>query len=283
MKLVQSLGLSDRRVSDLLELSRTALRYERKNDPAEEAVVARMRELVQKRKTWGCPMLHYVLKRERLVVNHKRTERIYYKVAKLSLKVRKRKKRASVSRLKLKEPTRLGERWSMDFVHDRLASGRKMRAFTLIDLFSKESLAIEIDTSLSGQRVVRVLDRVCEELEYPQFISIDNGPEFIGKALDKWAYEHKVHLDFIDPGKPVQNAHIESFNGRYRDECLNLHYFTDMNEAREISESWRIDYNTFRPHGSIGGLTPEEFRKKWLQEQEQNQQPTPDGLNLQPA
>lgn len=242
-----------------------------------------MRELVQKRKTWGCPMLHYVLKREGLVINHKRTERIYYKVAKLSLKVRKRKKRASVSRTKLKEPIKLNERWSMDFVHDRLANGRKMRALTLIDLFSKESLAIEVDTSLSGLRVVRVLNRVCEDRGYPESISIDNGPEFIGKALDRWAYEHGVKLDFIDPGKPIQNAHIESFNGRYRDECLNLHYFTDIYEAREISESWRIDYNTFRPHGSLDGLTPEEFRKKWLQEQEQNQQTTPEGLNLQPA
>ena len=240
-----------------------------------------MRELVQKRKRWGCPMLHYILKREGLVINHKRTERIYYKVANLSLKIRKRKKRASVSRLKLKEPTRINERWSMDFVHDRLWNGRKMRALTLIDLLSKESLAVEVDTSLNGLRVVRVLDRVCEERGFPEAISIDNGPEFIGKVLDQWAYKHKVHLDFIDPGKPIQNAYIESFNGRYRDECLNLHYFTDMNEAREITESWRIDYNTFRPHGSLGGLTPEEFTKKRLQEQEQKQQPNPEGLNLQ--
>jgi putative transposase len=262
-------------------LSRTALRYKRKNKESDLLIVKRMSELAGKHKRWGSPMLHMILKREGLVVNHKRTERIYYKEAKLSLKVRKRKKRASTTRLEFPEPSRPNERWSMDFIHDRLWNSRQFKGLTLIDLFTKESLAIDVDFSINGLRVSRILDRVCEERGFPESISVDNGPEFISRVLDQWAYKHKVHLDFIEPGKPIQNAHIESFNGRYRDECLNLHYFTDLQEAREITETWRIDYNTFRPHSSIHGLTPDAFATKWQEEQNQNQQPNTDKFNLQ--
>ena len=262
-------------------LSRTALRYKGKNNESEKKIIERMHELVAKHKRWGSPMLHMILKREGLVVNHKRTERIYYKEAKLSLKVRKRKKRASVRRLEFNEPQRPNQRWSMDFVHDRLWSGRALKCLTLIDLFTKESLNIHVDFSINGVRVARILDEICQERGFPESISVDNGPEFISQALDKWAYKYKVHLDFIEPGKPIQNAHIESFNGRYRDECLNLHYFTDLQEARELINSWRSDYNTFRPHSSINGLTPEEFATKWQEEQPQKQQPNTDKFNLQ--
>ena len=139
-----------------------------------------------------------------------------------------------------------------------------------MDIFSKESLAIEIDTSIGGQRVVRVLEQIAKGRGYPESIRVDNGPEFAGRALDQWAYEHGVKLDFIEPGKPVQNAWIESFNGKYRDECLNEHYFVTIQEARDLSEQWRLDYNTFRPHSSLSGLTPEEFIKREQDKKNQN-------------
>ncbi len=151
------------------------------------------------------------------------------------------------------------ERWSMDFQHDLLATGQRFRSLNIVDDFSRECPAIEVDTSLPGTRVVRVLDRLAETRGLPLEIVLDNGPEMISKALDEWAYRNGVRLNFIEPGKPTQNAFIESFNGRFRDECLNENWFLDLGDAREIIEAWRIDYNTSRPHSSLGYATPEEF------------------------
>ena len=149
----------------------------------------------------------------------------------------------------------------MDFVSDALTDGRRFRAFTLIDAFTRECPAIEVDTSLPGARVVRVLDRVAAERGYPKSITMDNGPEFISTALDKWAFEHGVELRFIQPGKPMQNGHVESFNGRFRDECLAESWFPTVPRARVEIELWRVDYNTVRPHSSLDGRTPEEFAR----------------------
>lgn len=217
-----------------------------------------MRELAEKRRSWGAPHIHRVLKREGLVQNHKRTERIY-REEKLSLRTRKKKKRAGHLRVEMPEPAGLNERWSMDFVQDRIWQGRRFRIFTIVDDFSRESLALEVDTSLGGARVARVLDRIVAERGLPVFIRMDNGPEFTGQALDEWAYRNKVKLDFIDPGKPNQNAFIESFNGRFREECLNDNQFLTFAEAEVIIEAWRKEYNDERPHGSLNGLTPKEF------------------------
>ncbi len=228
-----------------------------KND---EALRFRMRELAEERRRFGLPQLHRILKREGLVINHKRTERIY-REEKLSLKVRKRKKRACGLRIELPKPERLNERWSMDFVSESLATGRRFRTLNVVDEFSRECLWIEVDTSIGGERVCRVLDRLAAMRGLPDVITTDNGPEFIGKALDEWAYK-KVKLHFIQPGKPVQNCYVESFNGRFRDECLNQHWFTSLQEAREEIEKWRKDYNDFRPHSSLDDLTPKEFAVK---------------------
>lgn len=149
----------------------------------------------------------------------------------------------------------------MDFVSDSLFYGRKFRALTIVDDYSRESPAIEVDTSLSGLRIARVLDRLAQTRGLPGIITVDNGPEFAGKALDEWAYRNGVKLNFIRPGKPVENAFIESFNGRFRDECLNEHWFSSLHEAREIIETWRQDYNQFRPHSSLGNLAPQEYAK----------------------
>jgi putative transposase len=147
----------------------------------------------------------------------------------------------------------------MDFVSDGLAHGRRFRCLNVVDDYTRECLAIEVDTSLPGIRVKQVMQRLCEMRGLPLSITVDNGPEFAGKVLDAWAYEAGVTLSFIRPGKPVENAYIESFNGKFRDECLNEHWFTSMKHARKMIEAWRIEYNVERPHSSLGYLTPEQF------------------------
>lgn len=161
----------------------------------------------------------------------------------------------------------------MDFVSDGLWNGRKIKVLTALDIFTKECLAIEVDTSINGERVTRVLDWLVLARGCPDVITTDNGPEFAGRALDKWAYNNGLMLDFIKPGKPIQNAFIESFNGRLRHECLNQHYFVTLGEAKKTIEDWRKEYNTFRPHGSLDGLTPEEFIKTRKEQKEQQKAP----------
>ena len=157
-------------------------------------------------------------------------------------------------------PERPNQQWGIDFVSDALAWGRRIRLFTVVDIFTREALAIEVDTSLPGGRVVRVLERLGAERGVPDEIVLDNGPELAGKALDQWAYERGVRLRFIEPGKPIQNAFVESFQGRLRDECLNRHWFVSLADARHIIEAWRQDYNRARPHSALGYRPPEEFR-----------------------
>src|SRR5258708_4750674 len=147
----------------------------------------------------------------------------------------------------------------MDFTRDTLASGRKFRTLNLMDGYTREAPRIEVDTSLPGLRVVRMLEGVAQQRGYPGAMQVDNGPEFISRAVDQWAYAHGVALHFIDPGKPVQNAFIESFNGKFRDECLNQNWFVSLDDARRTIEAWRVDYNSVRPHSSLGYRTPEEF------------------------
>ena len=220
-----------------------------------------MKELAEQRRRFGARRLHVILKREGLVVNHKRTERIYREEG-LSLRVRKRKRRAAGLRLEMPKPEYPNQSYSMDFVSDRLWTGRRLKMLTMVDDFTRECPKIEVDFSIGGERVCRILDEVFEIRGYPNVITMDNGPEFSGRALDEWAYRHGVKLNFIQPGKPVQNAFIESFNGRFRDECLNDNWFNMLKETREIVEEWRQDYNGFRPHSSIGNLTPKEFAAK---------------------
>jgi len=203
--------------------------------------------------------MHMVAKREHLVVNKKRSERVYYRVEKLSIRRKKRRRKARHTRGELPKVTSKDERWAMDFVHDSLWGDRKFRILTVIDTYTKEALAIEVGTSINGIRVTEVLDSLAISRGLPKMITVDNGPEFAGKTLDKWAYENGVKLDFIRPGKPVDNCFIESFNGTLRNNCLNMHYFSNIKEAKEIIEEWRKEYNEFKPHSSLYGLTPAEF------------------------
>jgi putative transposase len=251
-------GLSERRACRLVGIGRATLRYERRR--GEDAHLRRrLHELAAERPRFGYRRLHALLRREGVVVNHKRVERLYREEG-LAVRPTTRKRVARDGRGRAALPGRPNQQWGVDFVSDALAWGRRIRLFTVVDVFTREALAIEVDTSLPGGRVVRVLERLAEERGAPAEIVLDNGPELAGKALDQWAYERGVRLRFIEPGKPVQNAFVESFHGRLRDECLDRHWFLGLADARHTVEGWRQDYNRARPHSALGYRSPEEFR-----------------------
>lgn len=199
-----------------------------------------------------------MLRREGFVINHKKTERIY-REEKLQLRMRKNKKRTAVQRVKMEAATKRNERWSMDFIHDSISGGRKFKNLTIVDDYTKECPLIVVETSITGKRVVEELNKLKGSIGLPEEITVDNGPEFISNALDEWAYMNKVRLYFIEPGKPTENPFIESFNGKFRDECLSMHWFLNIRHAKEVIEQWRIEYNTERPHSSLDYMTPSEF------------------------
>jgi len=259
VRFLKSRGHSERRACTLASLHRSTCQYEhrRVDDPE---LVARLRELASERPRYGYRRLHVLLRRDKRwkAVNRKRLYRIY-KTAGLAVRRRSRKK-VRVTRPAPPAPvTRPNERWSMDFVHDSLADGRTFRTFNVVDAYTRECLAIEVDTSLPAARVVRVLDKLVWLHGLPVSLRVDNGPEFISMTLEAWATKHGVKLDFIQPGKPTQNAHVESFNARFRDECLAQARFPTLARARAEIEIYRVDYNRVRPHSSLDYQTPEAF------------------------
>lgn len=257
---MKTAGLTERQACRYTGFSRSSQRYAARR-ASQVALRERLLTLALLRPRWGYRRLHWLLRREGQRVNRKRIYRLYRE---LGLVVRRRqRKRVAVARKPLVKPTRPNQRWSMDFITDALADGRKFRCLTLGDDLTRASPAIETDFSISGERVVAVLERVGVERGFPETIVCDNGPEFTSQALDQWAHERGVQLHFIEPGKPVQNAFAESFNGRLRDECLNDHWFTSLTDAQQTIEAFRQDYNAARPHSSLGDLTPEEFAASW--------------------
>lgn len=253
-------GLSERRACQLVGVGRSTVRYRSKGRVGEAALRQRLRELAAERPRFGYRRLYALLRREGVIVNHKRIERLY-REEDLAVRRRTRKRMTRDGRGRAALPERPNHQWAIDFVSDALAWGRRIRLFTVVDVFTREVLAIEVDTSLPGGRVVRVLERLASERGAPTEIVLDNGPELAGKAVDHWAYTRGVILRFIEPGKPVQNAFVESFHGRLRDECLNRHWFIGLNDARYTVERWRQDYNQTRPHSALGYRPPEEFRR----------------------
>jgi putative transposase len=252
--------MAERRACAVVGAWRSTIRYRsRREEPAE--VIEMMRMLAAKFTRYGYRRLHVVMVRQGWKVNHKRFCRLYRREG-LTVRKRQRKRRAW-ARVPLPAPVRINQAGSMDYTHDQLASGRRFRTLNIIDELSREIPAIEVEISLPGARVVRVLERIAGERGYPEWIVTDHGPEFTGRALDEWAYRHGVRLQFIEPGKPMQNGYIESFNGKFRDECLNAEYFRDLADAREKIETWRMLYNCERPHQSLGYLAPAEFVAKW--------------------
>ena len=236
------------------------MRYKRQPDK-DSPIRERLKELAEQRRRSGCQMFHEIMKREGLVENHKRTERIY-KEEGLSLTIRRRKKRASCARVDIPRAEKRNELWGLDFMHDSMGQGRKLRILPIIDTYTKECHRIEVDRSIGGRRVTEVLSEVSSVQGLPENIVVDNGPEFISNVMDKWAYTREVTLHFIRPGKPVDNAFMESFNARLREECLNLNWFRSIEHARRVIEEWRVDYNETRPHSTLGFLTPKEFVQK---------------------
>ena len=257
-------------------MNRSTMRYETRREDATD-LRARLRELAQARPRFGYRRLHVLLRREGRVINHKRIYRLYRQEG-LTVRRRKRKRVARGRGPILLAPMRTNQRWSMDFMGDTLASGRTFRLLNIVDDFSRECVVIDAATSFPGTRVVRVLDELAEVRGLPETIVIDNGPEFTSRALDEWAYRRKVRLLFITPGRPIENAYVESFNGKFRDECLNEHWFLSLDEVRATVENWRIDYNRGRPHSSLGDLTPEEFAAKNVIGGSTNSQQTYSGL-----
>lgn len=222
----------------------------------------RIRDLAQARPRFGYTRIWILLRREGWLVNKKRVHRLY-RLEGLQVRMRpRRKKRLSLHRGAVPAATRPDQHWSMDFVHDQLASGRTFRVLTVIDHWSRESVCLEANVSLTGRSVVNALEQVAQQRPLPAAITVDHGTEFTSKALDEWAYQRGVQLDFIRPGKPVENAFIESFNGRLRDECLNVNSFVSMTHAQAVITQWRQDYNDQRPHGALGRLTPTEFARR---------------------
>ncbi len=230
-------------------LTAGARRLARRRDP--ERLVARSRELAAKRPRFGYRRLHGLLRREGRAVNRK--------LVGLAVRRRTRRKLRASRPLPPVTLTRPNERWSMDFVHDSLTDGRRLRTLNVIDAFTRECLAIEVDTSLPPARVTRVLDRLIWEYVLPEALRVDNGPEFISTALDRWAFAHGVAPHFIQPGKPVQNAHVETFNGHFRDECISPAHWPTIARARVEAELWRVDYNCMRPHSSLRYETTKAF------------------------
>ena len=195
-------------------------------------------------------------------MNKKRVRRLY-RLDGLQLRMRvRRRKHIALHRGPAPTPAGPSERWSMDFVHDALADGSPFRVLTVVDQWSRQSPILEAASSISGRTVGAALDRALVASQVPRSITVDHGTEFMSRALEDWAYQRGVQLDFIRPGKPVENAFIESFNGRLRDECLNVHQFTSIADAQAKIEAWRVDYNQRRPHGSLGHLTPDEYAQQ---------------------
>jgi putative transposase len=249
-------GLSQRHACRLLGLDRSRLRYQRKRTD-DTAVRQRLRDLAAERRRFGYRRLGWMLAREGHAMNHKKLYRLY-REEQLMVRRRRGRKRALGTRAPMTMPDAINQRWSLDFVADALSDGRRFRILCIVDDFSRECLATVVDTSLGGVRVVRELERLATERALPQIVVSDNGTELTSGAVLRWA-TGRLRWHYIEPGKPVQNAFVESFNSKLRDECLNEHVFLTLAEARKTIEAWRLDYNHCRPHSSLGALTPTEF------------------------
>lgn len=256
-------GISQRRACRLLSFDRSVGRYKHKmkNDTG---IKAKIISIAHERRRFGYRRICILLKREGLKINHKKVYRLY-KEAGLKVKRRGGRKRALGSRIVPEVLCKPNQRWSLDFVSDALANGKGLRILTIVDDFTRENLKMVVDTSINGVRVARELSELMEIRGKPECILSDNGTEFTSNAILKWSWDNKISWKYIQPGKPMQNGYIESFNGKRRDECLNENWFLSIRNARSIIEKWREDYNGYRPHTSLKGLSPEQFARN-LQE-----------------
>lgn len=259
--IVEHYGLNMQRACKLIKQPRSVQYYRSVKDP-KLALRQRMRELAQVRIRYGYRRLHVLLKREGWQLGKNQTYRLY-SMEQLQLRTKlPRRRKMVVTRVTRIKPTRTNQAWSMDFVADQLADGSRFRSLTIVDIYTREALAIEVGTSLRGEHVVATLNRLAARRGAPSCLLVDNGSEFTGLLLDLWAYHNKTNLDFSRPGKPTDNSFIETFNGSFRDECLNVHWFESLKDAKESIEAWRKDYNESRPHTSLNDMTPAEFARQ---------------------
>jgi len=258
--LEQHYGISQRRACRAIPISRKAVRYVNRRPERDAALIARLKALGEQYPRYGYLLLHAMLRAEGLVKNRKRTYRVY---TQMGLQVRtKRRKKLIRSRTALSVPSRVNERWSIDFIHDQLADGRRIRVLNIVDDYSRVCIGQLVDLSISGARMVRYFEELAVTRGLPQHLVLDNGPEMTSKAMFFWSQSKRVKLCFIQPGKPTQNAFVESFNGRFRDGCLNQHWFRDLADARRTIDAWRDHYNLVRPHSSLGYKPPALFEEQ---------------------
>lgn len=267
--MIEQHHLSERRACRLVGLSRDSYRNPPVVDEATQQLSAKIVEIAQVRRRFGYRRIHDLLRPQFPGVNHKRVYRLYSQ-AQLAVRKRKKVRRAASERVPLTVATRVNEVWSMDFVSDSLANGRRIKSLTVADDFTHECVDIAVDYGISGQYVTRLLDRAALFRGYPAAVRTDNGPEFTCRAFIAWAQSHGVRHILIQPGRPMQNGYIESFNGKFRDECLNEHWFQTLQQARSEIAIWRQDYNEVRPHSSLGRIPPAEFAQR---QRNKNQSP----------
>jgi putative transposase len=251
-------GYSERRACALTRQHRSTQRKPSRRDPRLE-LRQRMHEIAQTRIRYGYRRIQIMLRREGWPISRNLVYRLYREEGLALRSKRPRRRKMVVHREARIKPSRPNQVWSLDFVHDQLSGGQKFRILTVVDVYSREGLAIEVDYRLRGENVVEVLNSLVRQRGAPKFLFADNGAEFTGHLVDLWAYHHNVRIDFSRPGKPTDNAFIETFNGSLRDECLNLHWFDNLAEAKRLIEVWRIDYNVSRPHMGIGNIPPKEY------------------------
>jgi len=257
-------GLSERRALAVVRMSASALRYAPRPDQ-DAGLRDRILALAHRYRRYGAGMIYLKLRQEGRVVNHKRVDRLYAE-ARLQVKRRRRKKVPLQDRQPLLRPQFRNQVWSADFVFDRTAEGRVLKCLTIVDDATTEAVAIVPARALGGLPVTRVLEELAASRGLPQVLRTDNGPEFCGRAMLTWAHERGLTLRLIEPGKPTQNAYVESFNGRFRDECLNEHWFTSLAHAQAVIETWRREYNEERPKKGLGGLTPAVYAERLMKE-----------------
>lgn len=259
--MISHYGLNLRRACRLIKQTRSTQYYCTVKDPRQD-LRTRMRELAQTRVRYGYRRLHVLLKRDGWRLGKNQMYRLYCEEQlQLRSKLPKRRKMLVVRRER-PQAHAANDVWSMDFVADQLANGMRFRALTVVDIFTREALAIEIGQRLGGEDVVAVLNRLSAQRRAPKYLFVDNGSEFSGRLLDLWAYHCKARIDFSRPGKPTDNCYVETFNGSLRDECLNLHWFETIGEAKAIIEGWRREYNETRPHMALNDAAPEEYARR---------------------
>ena len=257
MEVLEDYAISERRACRLVMLHRSVCRY-RAHGRDDRALRLRLKELAYARPRYGYRRLTTLLQREGWPVNHKRVHRIY-REEELMVRTKRRKRPVAEVRVKLPPAIQVGERWSIDFVSDQLADGRRFRVLTAVDHVSRECVCLRAAQSLPSQAVTEALDEAMDIYGQPEAITMDNGTEFACNHFDQWAYRRGIQLDFITPGRPVENGIIESFNGKLRDECLNVHWFESLADVRAEIEAWREEYNQMRPHSSLGNRAPAEY------------------------